>query len=138
MDALPVAIGVGIAAVLWRLMRGAQVDPREAADQVARGALLVDVRSPDEFAAGHLPDALNVPLNQIGAWARAQSTPPAVVLYCRSGTRSGMAARKLKRLGFRSVFDLGSASRWPQHREQPAEDSAASDGAAPEVRVTDS
>jgi phage shock protein E len=87
---------------------------REAKHLVADGALLLDVRSPEEYAAGHLEGALNVPvqvlasrLGELGAHDRA------VVVYCRSGHRSANAAAILREAGFTAVHDLGAMSRWP-------------------------
>ena len=69
---------------------------------------LLDVRSADEFAAGHLRGALNVPvqeLNQRLAELGAKERP--VAIYCRSGRRSAVAAQLLRAAGFTSVTDLG-------------------------------
>ena len=66
------------------------------------------MRSADEFAAGHLPGALNVPvqeLNQRLAELGAKDRP--VAIYCRSGRRSAAAAQLLRGAGFTSVTDLG-------------------------------
>jgi thioredoxin 1 len=85
----------------------------EARRLVETGARLVDVRSPDEFAAGHLPGAINVPLQQLGS--RLGEFGPhgtALVVHCRSGGRSANAARLLQQAGFARVYDLGSMGRW--------------------------
>ncbi|MBM4781845.1 MAG: rhodanese-like domain-containing protein [Archangiaceae bacterium] len=80
---------------------------------VKEGAKLVDVRSPGEFSSGHLPGAINVPLQELGAQVKklGEKDKP-VVLYCASGTRSAMACSTLKGLGFTQVFNLGSMGRW--------------------------
>lgn len=73
---------------------------------LAQGAVVVDVRSPAEFASGARPGALNIPLQQLGSrWKELDPARP-VVLCCASGTRSGMAAMMLKRHGFR-VLNAG-------------------------------
>ncbi len=80
---------------------------------VAKGARLVDVRSPGEFAGGHLPDAVNIPVDEIAR--RADEIGPrdgGVVVYCASGVRSASAAGTLRKLGFNPVADLGAMSRW--------------------------
>ena len=61
------------------------------------GALLVDVREPDEFRSGHIPGAVNAPLSGIGAAALPKDRP--LFLYCLRGTRSLRAAGILKRQG---------------------------------------
>ena len=77
------------------------------------GARLVDVRTPSEFAAGHIPGAINIPLQQLDSrLTELQPKDTAVVLYCRSGSRSGNAARMLKNAGFAAVHNLGPMSRW--------------------------
>lgn len=77
------------------------------------GALLLDVRTPEEYAEGHLPGALNIPVDQVAK--RLDEVGPKdkpVVVYCRSGRRSGLAAVTLEKAGFQSVHDLGAMSAW--------------------------
>ncbi len=95
-----------------------KVDGPTARALVAAGARLVDVRTPQEFAEGHVPGAVNVPHDEIALRA-GEIGPPStrVVLYCRSGKRSAIAARTLAGLGYDKVYDLGSFSDWP--RETP-------------------
>jgi rhodanese-related sulfurtransferase len=80
---------------------------------VKDGAKLVDVRSAMEFSSGHIPGAINVPLQELGAQVKklGEKDKP-VVLYCASGTRSAMARSTLKGLGFTQVHNLGAMSRW--------------------------
>jgi phage shock protein E len=101
------------AAVFLLVRRRGDLTPDEAHRLVERGALLVDVRSPDEFAAGHLPNAVNVPVGELDA--RLGELGPKdrpLVLYCRSGNRSARAAGTLTRAGFTGVHNLGAMSRW--------------------------
>jgi len=79
---------------------------------VAKGALLLDVRTPAEFCAGHLADAINVPVQELPA--RLCDVGPIsrpVVVYCRSGGRSAMARALLTRAGYQ-VADLGPMTAW--------------------------
>ncbi|MBI5512663.1 MAG: rhodanese-like domain-containing protein [Deltaproteobacteria bacterium] len=95
------------------LARGGDTDGPEARRLVANGAALVDVRTPAEFAAGHLEGAANIPLQELDARiAEVGDRARPVVVYCRSGTRSAAAARMLRGAGYRSVHDLGAMSRW--------------------------
>jgi rhodanese-related sulfurtransferase len=90
---------------------------RTARELVACGAVLLDVRSPEEFRGGHVPGALNVPLHELAA--RLDAVGPrerAVVVYCRSGRRSAEAAQLLRRCGFRQVHDMGSMLEWANER----------------------
>jgi phage shock protein E len=86
----------------------------EGRDWVARGALLVDVRTPSEFAEGHIDGAINIPIQELKQRLEElgdRGRP--IVLCCRSGRRSAMAAQCLTFLGFSEVFDLGAIDNWP-------------------------
>lgn len=72
------------------------------------GAQVVDVRSPQEFFAGHAPGSVNIPLQDIEQGARELDRDKWVVVCCASGTRSAMAGRKLRRMGFGRVLNAGS------------------------------
>ncbi len=72
-----------------------------------QGAVLVDVRSPGEFAAGSAPGAVNIPLQELGQRLGEIPTNVPVVLCCASGTRSGMARMMLKKNGYAKVFNIG-------------------------------
>ncbi len=76
---------------------------------IAQGALLVDVRTPEEFASGHLENAVNIPhtetvarLSEYGA-----NKNQSIVVYCRSGNRSGIAEGLLVEHGFTNVHNAG-------------------------------
>jgi rhodanese-related sulfurtransferase len=91
------------------------VDGATARSLAADGARVVDVRTPQEFAEGHVPGALNVPHDEIARRAEEIGPPSTkVVVYCRSGRRSAVAAQALEKLGYRQVYDLGSFSAWPR------------------------
>lgn len=90
------------------------VDGTTAAALAARGARVVDVRTPQEFAAGHVPGAVNIPFDEIARRAGEFGDPDSpVVLYCRSGRRSAIAADALRSLGFVKVYDAQRYDRWP-------------------------
>jgi phage shock protein E len=93
--------------------RGGESAGAEARRLVDAGAHLVDVRTPDEFMAGHIPGAVNIPLQELEHRLRElEPKGQPVVVYCRSGSRSGSAARLLESAGYRAVFDLGPLNRW--------------------------
>jgi rhodanese-related sulfurtransferase len=80
---------------------------------VAGGAKLLDVRSPGEFAAGHLPGAVNIPVDALERrLAELGPKDGTIVLYCASGARSAQAKRALVAKGFVSVHNLGPMSAW--------------------------
>ena len=76
---------------------------------LADGALLIDARSPDEYAGGHIDGAANIPHDRaaarIGELEADQSRT--IVVYCHSGGRSAMAARALKKVGYENVVNGG-------------------------------
>lgn len=85
----------------------------DARGLVSKGATLVDVRTPAEFAAGHIEGAINIPVDQISKrLPEFGARSDAIVLYCRSGARSGSARSILERHGFSDVHNLGAMSRW--------------------------
>ena len=89
------------------------LDPAEARAKVEAGAVLLDVRTPGEFAQGHIPGALHIPVQELSQ--RLGELDPSVphILYCRSGARSSHAASMLKAAGFSEVHNLGPMSAWP-------------------------
>lgn len=76
---------------------------------VPSAIVLIDVRSADEFASGHLQGAVNIPhdriTEEIGSVAADKSTP--VILYCRSGRRADTALNALKAAGYENVSNYG-------------------------------
>ena len=83
--------------------------------------VIVDVRTPEEFVAGHISGAINVPnegildempveLNDLNA---------EILLYCRSGRRSSEAAHKLLAMGYTAVYDFGGIIDWPYETVKP-------------------
>ena len=96
--------------ILRRLML---VRPAAARDWLKQGSRVIDVRSPGEFQGGHLPGAVNVPLDRLGdeIARHAPDKEQPLLLYCLSGTRSGMGKASLRKMGYRNVFNLGSYGR---------------------------
>ncbi len=78
------------------------------------GYIILDVRRPDEFAAGHIPNAVNVPNESIGAAEIAELPDKAqlILVYCRSGRRSKEAAEKLVKLGYTNIVEFGGILDW--------------------------
>ena len=91
------------------------VGPREARTLLADEALALDVREPDEFARGHVPSALNVPVGEIEARAGEIPRGVPVVAYCGHGERSSSALSILERLGFGPLYNLdGGFGAWKE------------------------
>lgn len=75
--------------------------------------VVIDVRTPEEFAEGHLPDAVNIDLQGSFEDEIATLDPDATyVVYCRSGNRSAVAAATMAEAGFTDVYDLGGIVDW--------------------------
>lgn len=75
--------------------------------------LLLDVRTSEEYAAGRIPGATLLPYDSIGpATAPAVAPDSLIVVYCRSGRRSAIAAQALKGLGFTNLADFGGITNW--------------------------
>lgn len=80
---------------------------------VESGATLLDVRTPKEFAEGHLPGAINIPVQELPQRVgELGGAPKGVVVYCAAGGRSASAAEILKRSGMTQVHNLGPMSAW--------------------------
>lgn len=76
--------------------------------------IILDVRRADEFAAGHIPGAINIANETIGAAAPAElpDFDQAIYVYCRSGNRSRQAAAKLSALGYTDIIEFGGIMDW--------------------------
>ncbi len=99
-----------------------QISMEEAAALMAEAGdyVLLDVRRADEFAAGHIPGAINL-ANESISTEEIPELPDKVQLilvYCRSGNRSKQAARKLAERGYSSVVEFGGILDWPGEIEQ--------------------
>ena len=78
------------------------------------GYIILDVRTAEEYAAGHIPNAVNLPNEEIGA-APPELLPDkeqTILVYCRSGNRSKQAAEKLCAMGFSDVREFGGIIDW--------------------------
>jgi phage shock protein E len=110
----PVALALAVTWMAFGSSGGhTRVSSEDAHRLVQAGARLVDVRASFEYAAGHLPGAVNVPVQHIRE--RVSELEPKdkpIVVYCRSGHRSAMAFDELKSAGFTQLYDLGPMSAW--------------------------
>ena len=76
--------------------------------------IILDVRRPDEFAAGHIPNAINVPNESIGTddIPELPDKDQLIMVYCRSGRRSKEASEKLVKLGYTNIVEFGGILDW--------------------------
>lgn len=72
------------------------------------GAVLLDVRTPEEYSEGHIENSVNIPVQAIDRTGeRLSKKDAALFVYCHSGVRSAHAARLLKKMGYTNVNDIG-------------------------------
>ncbi len=112
-----IAIVIGVVFVaLFVLKRMSLVSAEVARKYLAEGALVIDVRSPEEFRSGHVANAVNIPLGELSERLPRclKDKSQVLLLHCLSGGRSGIAKRQLKGMGYTSVFNLGSYGRAKQ------------------------
>ena len=93
-----------------------QISMGEAAIMMAeeQGYIILDVRTPEEFAEKHIPNAINVPNETIGTDEISQlpDKDQLIMVYCRSGRRSKEAAEKLVKLGYTNIVEFGGIIDW--------------------------
>jgi phage shock protein E len=108
-----IAAAAAVAFVVLRAVVLRRAPPETVRERLGRGATVVDVRSPREYAGGAYPGAINIPLPSLSARLREIPTDRPVVLYCASGMRSASAARLLARAGFPDVVNAGGLRHMP-------------------------
>lgn len=88
----------------------AELSEAEARQHLKRGALVVDVRTVQEFQTKRLTNVVNLPLDQVKEKISTVVTNKSdvVLLHCRTGRRSGLAETELRALGYTNVFNIGS------------------------------
>lgn len=94
----------------------AEISPEEAKQymETNRGYALIDVRMPEEFAQGHIPGAINIPLETIvdEKPETLKEAEQVLLLYCHGGSRSKKAAERLVRMGYTKVYCFGGIDTW--------------------------
>ena len=96
----------------------AAIEPKALGERIAwadQSLFVLDVRTPEEYAAGHLPGAVNIPHGELAARIAelAGARERDVVVYCRTGVRSAAALEVLEQAGFKRLFQLkGDYTRW--------------------------
>jgi len=90
------------------------VTSSEASSLIKEGAILIDVRTKEEYDEKHITGAVNIPLAEIEKGNINYNKDTAIIVYCRSGNRSATAAKELITLGYTSIYDLGSINNWKE------------------------
>lgn len=94
-------------------LRGPNIDQGVNEFRETSGAVLLDVRTPQEYQAGHIPGSKNVPLQQLERieYVSVKKDTPLFV-YCHSGARSSQAVKALARMGYTSVKNIGGIAAY--------------------------
>ena len=119
-------LAIALAACVFALAAAAagpgSIEPKALSERIAwadPSLLVLDVRTPEEYAAGHLPGAVNIPHGELAA--RVGELEGAregdIVVYCRTGVRAGQALEVLGKAGFTRLFHLkGDYTRWSEEK----------------------
>ncbi len=95
----------------------AMVSQEEAQElmETEEGYIILDVRTQEEFAEGHIPGAVCVPNEEIGTdpVEELPDKDQLILVYCRSGNRSKQAAQKLAAQGYTNIVEFGGINTWP-------------------------
>ena len=103
--------------ILYRFFRNMQVydiTMQELKTKQNNGAIIVDVRSSQEYNEGHIPNAICIPNETIGEETinELPNKEQLILIYCRSGNRSKQAAAKLEKLGYTNLIEFGGIIDW--------------------------
>lgn len=120
-------VGIALFFVVWSTISIAQVTDISQADLMQRiksnhAGLILDVRSPQEYAEGHIPGAINIPHNQIGSRLAeiGSRKDKDIILYCEIGGRASAAANTLQAAGFNKLLHLdGDMRGWRSNGSLP-------------------
>lgn len=121
MRRLPV-LALAALAFAARAAGPADIEPGALGARIAwadRSLLVLDVRTPAEYAEGHLPGAVNIPHTELGAriGELEDARDRDIVVYCRSGGRSAQALETLGKSGFKRILHLkGDYARWSEEK----------------------
>ena len=105
-------VGIFIVIIILKQLLGHNISIKDAIEKFKNGAVLIDVRTPGEFASSHHQNAVNIPLGnlaQISNVVKDKKSP--ILLYCHSGSRAAGACAQLRRMDYQDVHNVGSYSR---------------------------
>ena len=91
-------------------------DVQAALKDKVKAPFVLDVRQPDEYQSGHISGAKLIPLNELGARLSELPQDRTIVCVCRSGARSGVAARQLASIGYKTLNLSGGMMSWEMNR----------------------
>ncbi len=96
-------------------LRQDNISPEQALVEIEQGAVVIDVRTAEEYIGGHIPGCLHIPVDEIEdrLLAEVPDTDTFIIFYCAVGGRSQTALETAQQLGYPNVFNLGGLSDWP-------------------------
>jgi phage shock protein E len=122
MRRVPVLLLAAIAAFAAAAGEPAPIEPKQLGERIAwadPSLVVLDVRTPAEFADGHLPGAINIPHTELASRVEelSRAREADIVVYCRTGKRSAQALGILETAGFSRLFHLqGDYTRWSEEK----------------------
>ena len=116
-------LGIGLAVIVLIIIFASRSTPIAAQDlspsayqnqfiSSNTAHFLLDVRTPEEFATGHIHGAVNIPIDVLGNHLSEVPTDQPIVVYCRSGNRSAQASQILAQAGYTNIYDMGGLNDW--------------------------
>ena len=119
-----IIVGVFIFFIILKSIMSHNISVNDAASKLREGALLIDVRTPGEFSSMYIPEAVNIPVETIGAaiGQKVKDKKKPVILHCHSGMRAVSACSTLRNLGYEQVWNVGSYSRAVKAAEMAKKD----------------
>ena len=112
---IPVLAGCTIPAESEATYRQIGMDEAIIMMELESNYIILDVRTPEEFANKHIPNAINIPNETIGMEEISElpDKKQLILVYCRSGNRSKQASEKLAALGYTNIVEFGGINDWP-------------------------
>ena len=105
---------------IFDFIRQPDINEGVKAFQAAEGAVLLDVRTPQEYREGHIPGSRNVPLQQLDKLdSVVENIDTVLYVYCQSGARSRRAAGILRHMGYPNVLNIGGIAAYSGKVEKP-------------------
>jgi phage shock protein E len=113
MSVIPVLMLVAVVAVVLLVRKTALISAKNACRYLEQGGVIIDVRTPEEFRGGHVPNAINLPLSGLpnDVTQRFPNKDQVLLLHCLAGGRSAVAQRLLRAKGYAHAYNLGSYQR---------------------------
>lgn len=97
---------------LFGLLNGPDINEGVSHYKSIENAILLDVRTKEEYKEGHIEGSINIPLQEIQKAAERIEKDAIVFVYCLSGARSRQATQQLKKMGYSNVTNIGGINRY--------------------------